>query len=603
MKRWFLIIWLTSILTSLIAQNVSFKASTQNVVSVGEQFQLTYELNTSGSRFRTGKFEGLRVLSGPNPSNSSSIQVINGQVSKSITQNFSYILLAEKEGKFTIPAAQIDVNGKIYTSNTVSVEVVKGSSNQNSNGSQNTDNSSDGFDNGDLYLSFSASKKNVYLGEPVAVTLKIYTKMDLADLQNPSFPEYKNFYSQDVDMPSNITLQRENVNGVIYNTALLNKVLLYPQKTGKLHIDPASIDAIIRKKVQRSGRRNVFDDFFGGGYQNFRASLKSNAIDINVKQLPGNAPEGFLGAVGDFSVSAQVDNTELSTNDALTYKLEIKGSGNIKLIKDPVIEFPHDFDVWDPTIQNNIKNTPTGTKGSKVFEYVVQPRHPGDFTIPVFTFSYFDLSEGKYKTLQTEAYPIHVSQGDNTTSAVANNVYSKEDVELIGQDIRYLKTAPVVLNLPSQPLLSESYFWLIYIVALLSFILVFWLKRKKIKEAADHVLVKNKKAKKIALSRLKQANTFLKSQEKEQFYEAVIKGLQGYLSDKLNISMAHFTLDAAVEKLNDRQIELSLIDQLKSIVQDCELARYAPMQANQTMEDVYKGSVQLISEFENKIKR
>ena len=597
MKKYLIIILSLIGSLSLQAQKVTFQATTQNVVAVGEQFRLNYKLNNRGSQFQAPNLEGFRVLGGPSASNSSNISIVNGQMTKEINTTYTYVLQALKEGKFNITAAKIVVAGKTYSSNTLKIEVVKA-------GTKNKGNTSgSGVDANDLFIKILPNKRNVYLGEPISLTLKVYTRVDLADLQNAEFPEYKGFYSQDIKTPDNITLQRENIKGVIYNTALLDKVLLYPQKTGKLKIEPAKIDAIIRKKVQRRGRRTAFDDFFGGGYKQYRISIKSQPVTITVKALPTNKPSNFTGAVGSFKVSAEVDNTQLKVNDALTYKIKISGKGNIKLIKDPDMDFPHDFDVWEPKLSNNITNTATGTKGNKTYEYVIQPRHPGNFTIPAFEFSYFDINSKTYKTAKTESFNIEVAQGDGTSTVVNTGSYSKEDIELIGKDIRYIKTGDIVLAEKAVPFFGTINYWLSFVGGILTFFIIYILRRKQIKDASDSVLVKNKKAKKEAIKRMKLAKDFMNKDQPEQFYEEIVKGVQGYLSDKLNIPLSEFTIDNALSELQKRELPEELLSKLKNVVQDCEFARYAPSQANQNLDDIYTTSIKLISEFENNIKK
>lgn len=598
MKHYLVIILLFIGALFLQAQKVTFQVSSQKVVAVGEQFRLTYTLNNRGSNFKAPSLKGFRILAGPSVANSSSTNYSNGKWSKSITQTYSYVLQATKAGKYKVANAKIDVKGETYTAKSVNIEVVKqGSKPKNSN------QDGSGVDSKDLYLRITTNKKTVYLGEPIALTLKVYTRVDLSDLQNADFPEYKGFYSQDIKTPDNITLQRENINGVIYHTALLDKVLLYPQKTGKLKIESAKIDAIIRKKVQTRGRRNVMDNFFGGGYKQYRIALESRPMTINVKELPSNKPQSFTGAVGSFSASAEVDNAELKANDAFTYKVKISGSGNIKLIKDPELNFPHDFDVWEPTVSNKINNTSTGSKGSKTYEYIIQPRHPGQFTIPPFEFSYFDTKTKKYKTIKTETFEINVAQGDQQMTAVSSAGYSKEDVELIGKDIRYIKTGDLAIKTKSEPFFGSINYWLILFSGMAIFIIIFLLKRKQIQNASDSILQKNKKAKKEAVKRLKLAKNYLNKSQNEQFYEEIVKGMQGYLSDKLNIPFADLTLDKATESLREREVSDDLRLQLKDVIQECEFARFAPSQASKDLNQIYTTSVSLISEFENKIKK
>jgi len=597
MKSYLLIILSIFVSLSLLAQKVTFQASSQNIVAVGEQFRLNYKLNSQGNNFQAPNITGFKILAGPNSSNSSSISIVNGQMTKEISTIYTYVLQAVKEGKYKIPAAKINVGGKTYTSNKLNIEVVKGSSKQNNN------NSNQGVSAKDLFIKLTPSKRNVYIGEPIALTLKVYTRVDLADLQNADFPEYKGFYKQDIKTPDNISLKRENLNGVIYNTALLDKVLLYPQKTGKIKIESAKIDAIIRKKVQRRGRRNVFDNFFGGGYQQIRVPIKSKPLNINVKNLPGNKPNTFTGAVGSFKITSKIDNTNLNVNDALTYTISISGKGNLKLIKDPELEFPHDFDVWEPKVNNKITNTSTGTKGSKEYEYVIQPRHPGNFTIPAFEFTYFDIASKKYKTISTELFEIKVGQGEQTNTVVNTASYSKEDVELIGKDIRYIKVGSLELETQSEPFFGSLNYWLSFLGGILAFLVIFILRQKQIKTASNSVLVKNKKAKKEAIKRMKLAKDYMAKNQSESFYEEIVKGIQGYLSDKLNISLSEFTLDKAIIDLKKRGVSDAKLEQLKDVVHECEFARYAPSKDQQNLDGIYSISVKLISEFEDEIKK
>ena len=596
MKKYLFILLILISSISLYAQKVSFTAISQKVVAVGEQFRLNYKLNNQGDQFQGPNLKGFRILAGPSASNSSNISIVNGQMTKSVNTTFTYVLQAVKEGKYSISAAKIRVSGKTYSSNALKIEVVKASAKAKTNNES-------GISANDLFIKLIPNKRNVYLGEPISLTLKVYTRVDLADLQNADFPEYKGFYKQDIKTADNITLQRENVKGVIYNTALLDKVLLYPQKTGKLKIESAKIDAIVRKKVQGRGRRNVFDDFFGGGYQQFKVPIKSKSVYINVKALPKNKPSSFTGAVGSFSVSSEVDNTELEANDALTYKVKISGKGNIKLLKDPELDFPHDFDVWEPKVKNKISNTATGSKGSKTYEYVIQPRHPGEFTIPAFEFSYFDLSSKKYKTIRTKQFPIKVGKGDGAATVVNTTAYSKEDIAFIGKDIRYINIGDLGLDAKGLPFFGSLNYWLSYFGSILVFLIVFILRRKQIKDASDSVLVKNKKAKKEAVKRMKLAKEYMNQDKPEKFYEEIVKGTQGYLSDKLNISLSEFTLENAVLELQKRDVKEDLLLELKKLVQECEFARYAPSQSSQDLNNIYDSSLKLIGKFEDSIKK
>ncbi len=587
------------------SQNIRFTASSESVVAVGERFRLVFSINAEGDNFRAPAFKGFRVLSGPNPSTSSSFSMINGKTTQSINKSFSYILEAVKAGKFTIKGAQVSVENKTYTSNSIQIEVVKQNANtrQNSNSNRSNSNGNQGLNinNKDLFLRPVINKKEVFIGEPIQITYKLYTRVNLADLQNISFPEYRGFYAEDIEVPQSISLKRENYKGTIYNTALLNKVLLYPQTTGDLKIGSASIDAIIQKRVQRR-RRDIFDDFFGGGYKQYKVPLKSSDIKIKVKPLPEPVPTSFNGAVGHFKIKATVDKTDLKANDAFTYKITISGKGNLKLLKDPELNLPHDFDVWDPTIKNKINHTSSGSKGSKTYEYVVQPRHPGDFTIPAYQFSYFDPNKKQFINLETESFQIKVSPSEGGMTTLSNTAYSKEDVAFIGKDIRYIKTKDFNLKKHSQAFFGSLLYYLSYILLILAFAVIIILKRQQIKNASNVALMRNKKAKKKANKLLKEAKKALEQNQTDVFYEAINKALQKYLCDKLNIDTANYTSAFAVEQLESQEIDKTLINEYKNLTDIAEMARYAPSQINEQPKEIYDKTSQLIGQLDAKIK-
>ena len=600
MKKFILLIIIQSLFLISFAQKISFKARSKTVVSVGERFQLSYTLNSKGNNFSLGKINGFRILSGPNPSSSTSVTVINGQVSQSINQSYSYILQAVKEGKYSISPASITVKGKKYTSNAIQIEVVKGNSNTQNNNNNRTSNNTN-IKNTDVYMRLIPSKQTVVKGEPLSIRIKFYTRLNLSDLQNPKFPEYTGFYSQEIESPQNISLQRENINGTIYNTAILGKVLLYPQRSGDLKINPAEIDAIIQQRI-KNRRRSVFDDFFGSSYRNIRKHIRSNSLTIHVKKLPKNTPLSFSGTVGSFKIKASANPLEISTDDALTYKITISGLGNIKLIDNPKIEFPHDFDVWDPTIKNKIKNTAEGSQGSKTFEYIIQARHPGDFTIPAYSFSYFDIKSRKYKTIQTQAINIKVKQGSKTNTQVSTSNLSKEEVALIGQDIRYIKTNKIILKEKTKAFFGTVNYYLSFLGGILLFVLIFILKRKQLKNASNTRLIKNKKARKKATKKLKTAKKKLEEEDIAAFYEEIHKALQGYISDKLNINISDFNMEKMLETLNKKGIDDTLSAELKALINESEFVRFAPSQAQTKPQEIYKNAVQIISNLENKLK-
>ena len=398
---------------SLYGQNVSLTASAPKVVSVGERFRLVYTVNAQGSDFTPGKMDGFGVLSGPNTSTSSSVQIINGQMEQSMKISYTYILEAQKEGKFTINRGRITVEDQQYNSNAVTIEVVKGqapaqarggnsgsSGNGNSRGSANDINIS----NEDLFIRMLFSKKEVRQGEPIVATLKLYTRAQLSNLGGFKAPSYNGFWSETLREAQNISLQRENYNGSVYNTAVIQQHVLFPERAGTLTIDPAELTAYVQVRIQNARSRSLFDQFFGAT-ENVEKILKSPPVSIKVNPLPGGAPAGFNGAIGNINMTATLDPSATKTNEPLTLKITYSGTGNLKLLADPNPKFPSDFEVYDPKISNNYRAGAKGYTGTKTYEYLIIPRHAGVYEIPAIQFAAFDLAANTYSSSNAAHLP------------------------------------------------------------------------------------------------------------------------------------------------------------------------------------------------------
>lgn len=602
--RKILFILLTIFLSSSIyAQKVQFKASAPKVVSVGKRFQLHYTINLNGSGFKSPEIKDFHVLSGPNTSTSSNIQIINGEMQRSVSNTYSFILQAKQAGKFIIGAAKIKVNGKEYKTNTVSIEVVKGanSSAQQQQGTQQKQQVK-GVAGKDLFVRVNVDRKSLYQGEHLVAEIKIYSRVSLANLGNVSLPSYNGFWKQELEMPNQITLHRENVNGQIYDVADIKKTVLYPQKSGELVIEPAEIECLIRQKVQ-SRNRSPFDSFFGGGYQTVKQKIKSPAVKIKVKPLPANKPADFKNAVGSFKLNASIDKDQVITNDAITLKVKISGNGNLKLIQVPKIDFPADFEVYDPKVSSNVKNSINGSAGSKTFEYLIIPRHAGAFTIPPIKFSYFNRITKSYKTLQSKEFVINVEKGENdeTLSVVTSNM-SKEDVKFIGSDIRFIKTNKFSLTPKGVFVFGSLWFNLAFPIALIIFVVILIVLRKQIKDRADHNLVKHKKANKMAKKRLKSAAAHMKQGQTGLFYTEILKALWGYLGDKLSMPVAELSKESAVEVLINHSVDQEIINELAAIIDNCEYAQFAPGAVTGQMEEWYNKTIDIISKIDHKLK-
>ena len=586
------------------SQDVEFVAATRSMVAVGEQFRIVFSISAKCTNFKAPSMETFNVLMGPSTSQSTSMQIINGQMSQSVNYSYTYILQATTEGKYTFEPAEAVVNGKTYKSNQVAIEVVKGNVNSNQqnnqNQNQNQNNTNGNISDNDIFVRVNLNKTNVYQGEQIVATISIYTKLNLVGFEDMKFPSFKGFWSDDIENPTQIQLKQEKYNGTIYNVGVLKKTLLTPQRSGDIVIEPYDLTCVVQQKVNR-GRQSFFDDFFGN-YQNVRKKLTSPQVTVHVKSLPQNKPAGFSGAVGDFSLKANLDRNDVKMNEAIAYSIKLSGTGNLKLTELPKIEFPTDFEQYDPKTTNNINASANGTSGSKTINYLLIPRHPGDYKIPSVDFSYFDIKSQSYKTLSTPEFSIHVSKDSVSSGGSIVSEFSKEDVRFIGSDIHFIKTKDSELKEKGSYLISEPYFYIGYPISLGLFIFIILWRRKQIKQNADIASVKNRKANKVAQKRLQLSNKYLKENKKDEFYEEMTKALWGYLSDKLMIPIADFSKEKASSELSKKGISEETITQLSSIIDTCEFARFSPISDNSEMNNIYNNASELIGKLENNLK-
>lgn len=601
MKRNFSILILLFLSMMVHAEDVRLTASAPKVVSMGEQFRLTFTLNKKADQFLQPDLADFSVLMGPSTSYSQSTSIINGKMTRSVSYTYTYILQPKKPGEFMISPATAKVGKKNYKSPPVKIEVVKGAQKastgkpQSSGGTATT-----GSGQPDLFVKVLVNKKSLYVGEHLTATIKIYSRLNLSGFDDVKFPTFDGFLKTDIKTPPLRSLERENINGKIYGTGVISRVVLFPQKSGTLVIDPVEIQCLVQQRSSRSSN-SFFDDFFDS-YRTIKKRIKSPALKINVKPLPPGRPTGFSGAVGSFSFSGKVDKTEVKANEAVTLKLRISGNGNLKLIPPPNVDFPLDFETYDPKISSNLKTTLSGTSGSKTFEYLMIPRVKGEFRIPPVTFHYFDPSSGSYRTLQTSEYQINVLPGNEDESGTVITSTSKEGIKFIGKDIRFIKTSPVKLKRRGETIWGKPWFFGLYIFSTLVFIAVYILRKKKLKEESNIELLKNKKANKFAKKRLKLASAQLKAGDSNAFYQAVLKALWGYLSDKLGIPLSGLSRDNVAQNLRHKGMDEDIVNEMIRLIDNCEFAQYAPSGTAGNMEDIYKQAVKMITKMENKVK-
>ncbi len=614
----FILFILQIVASAANAQNVVFSASARDVVRTGERFQITYTLNADGKEFRTPDMKDFMVISGPHTSQSSSIQIINGKVSRSVENTFTLYVVGNKEGIFTIPPATIKVDGKEYKSNELKIQVVK-SNNQaqqqgnrgNSNvnrGSSSSNTSTDIKD--DVFIRVVVDKRNPMLGEQVLVTYKLYYRVNISSPQFNKEPAFPGFWVNNLlkDIKS-YKQYEETYKGKRYNVAEIKKYALFPQRSGKLTIESAEAicQAQLKTKAQRRTNDPFFDSFFNdpffNRYKTVDLNLTTNPLTINVKPLPSqNMPAEFSGAVGEFDFSSSIDKNECKTNDAITLKFTVSGKGNVELIDKLNVKFPPDFEVYDPKISKKITTTQYSVSGRKTFEYLIIPRNPGNFKIPPVKFSYYSLKKKKYITLQSPEYDISVAKGDGSSSGVVYSNINQKDINYIGTDIRHIKVSETHLK-PISVFFFNSpafYLWLAAPVILFILFVIFW--KKEFEKRSNIALMRNRKATKVAHSRLKKAHTFMKEGKKDEFFVEISQALWGYLSDKFSIPLSNLSMDTVNETLKNKGVKEESVKVFIDTLNNCEFARFAPGDSSGTMDNIYNEAVNAISLLESELK-
>ncbi len=613
MKKILSILVFIGIALSVFADEVVFKANAPSQVIAGRPFQLTYTVNQRCRDLNAPEFTDFDVLAGPYSSTSSSISFVNGRRTSSYEQTYTYTLMAQRTGTFTIGPASIKVDGSNYQSNGVRIQVLpedqqpqqtasqgRGQGQQSSQGSQGSQVSSE-----NLFVRTITTKTKVHEQEAFMIMYKLYfANVDVAQLtNNTKLPEFTGFLKQELEQ-GEIQTELEHYNGRNYQTAVLYRTILYPQHSGDITIDPARFEAVLRVQT-RQQVRSIFDDFFGS-YTNVTKMLTAPGVTIHVAALPGGKPAGFSGGVGKFTLTPSISQTELQANDAVTIKLDISGSGNMKLLKTPSIDWPEGFEPYDPKVTNNFKTTSSGVSGTKSIEYLAIPRSAGDYTIPAVHFSYFDIEEKAYKTLSTPEYTIHVKRGAGSSAGSSSSeegavVYHahKEDIKQLGSDIRYIDAKPLQRKAKAQSsLIDYQYLWLWYVLPLVLAGIVLVVLRKQMLENADITRVRYKRANKVAQKRLKAAAAALKANNKDAFYAAIEQAAWTYLSDRLSIPTADLNKENITSILQQKGVSETLIADVKNVLSTAEFARYAPS-TDHAMDDLYTATTNLINNLED----
>ena len=589
------------------AQTLTGSAPTH--VSVGEQFRLTYTINTQNvSDFRAGDIpDELEVLIGPNRSMQSSYQMINGHTSSSSSITYTYIVCATKNGTFTIPSAHAVVGGKSIASNQLTIKVSGAAQGNSGGGSSRQRRQDDGVEvrdagsqisGSDLFIKVSANKKHVHEQEPILLTYKVYTLVGLTSLRG-DMPDLKSFYTQEVTLPSQKSFSIETFNGRPYKTTTWSQYVMFPQMTGKLQIPSITFEGIV---VQQNRNIDPFEAFFNGGsgYVEVKKKIVAPCIDIQVDPLP-ERPAGFSGGVGHFSVSAQLNKTETKANDPVSLRITVSGAGNLKLIKQPQVNLPKDFDKYEPKTTDKTKLTTNGTEGSITYDLLIVPRHQGHYEIPPVELTYFDTSANAYKTVKSEPLMLNVAKGSGPGSV--SDFSGQQDLQELSRDIRHIKTGDVNQQGVGEFFFGSVVYWISLALMAIVFISLFVIFRQRAIENANVTKRRAGKASKMAAKRLKKASRLMSDNKPGEFYDEVLRALWGYVGDKLNIPVEQLSHDNISQRLSDRLVGEETIAQFMGALDECEFERYAPGDPKGNMNKVYEKAMTAIVEIEGTMKK
>ncbi|MCR5313299.1 MAG: BatD family protein [Bacteroidaceae bacterium] len=596
---------------SVFAENYTLTVRAASTVEEGDKFRIQFTVNSQDvSNFSAPDFKGFEVIYGPSTSSQSSWSMVNGHTSQSSSITYTYVLLASRVGTFNVSPASVQVDGQTVKSRPFSIKVLpagQGSSSRNTNSSGVAGGrqsnvpvtTGNNISTNQLFMTATASRTSVYEQEAILLTYKLYTQVDIRDLDG-KLPTLDGFQVQQLPLPRNQEMEIENYNGRNYRTIVWCQYVLYPQKSGKLVIPSITYEGLV---VQRNPNINPIDAFFNGtsGLMELRKKITTPRLTINVSPLP-TKPDNFSGAVGNFTLSSTLTPTELVANDAITMKIQLKGSGNMKLISAPNVAFPKDFETYDVKVNDNFNLTKGGLSGTKEFEYLAVPRNPGKYTIPAASFVFFDPKSKTYKTLRTEEYTINVKKGAGNYSKTINDYSNQQqDVKELGQDIRYIKTGDVELVRQGDSFFGSMAYILCYVVPFVIFVLGLVLGRRTIRENANVAKSRGKKANKMALKRMKSAAKLLNSNSHNEFYDEVMRALWGYISDKFNMPLESLNKDNVQSELLARGVSQEVADTFIKALNDCEFARYAPGDAASNMQAVYDGSINAITKIEDNL--
>ena len=593
-------------------EKVTFSLNAPMIVAEGETFRAEFALNAKpdDNSFVPPSFEGFDVLAGPATSQGQSISIVNGSMTKSINYSITYVLVAQRTGELRIGAAEIGVDGATYHTQETPIEVrAAGDAAGGRAGAGREERESESLEQragnqigkDDVMLRLVLSRRSVYKGEPIRAALKLYSRVNVAGSEGAKMPAFNGFWSQQLDVEQGPF--RETVGGKVYEAYNIAEYLLYPQQSGRLTIEPAELTVFVQVVVQSSRH---YDPFFGGGHEiyNVRRALRTPEVTVDVREFPAGAPASFTGAVGKYTMEASLSSKSVSANSAANINVRIAGTGNLNFMQAPALNLPSSFELYDTKTTEQIRNSGSGSMGYRSFEYPFIPRAEGDYVIAPIEFTYFNPETAKYVTLRSEEFAISVTpdaKGGGAPSAVVSAGVRKEDVRLLGNDIRFIKLGRPALQRNAAPLVLSPLYWAVLAAMVLLATVVFFAVRKRMRDNRNTVLVHARRANKVAVQRFRKAATYMKEQNRHAFYEEMLRALWGYISDRFNIPVADLTKESIREELS-RRGAVEQAREITEIISMCEEAQYSPL-ATTSMDEVYGKGIEVVSKIESVVKK
>ena len=592
---------------------ITFEVAAPGAVQMGELFRIEFVVNAKPDKFDGPEFKGLDVMAGPSTSYSSSTSIVNGEITKSVSYTYTYVVQANSEGTATISEATVEVDDEKYMTRPQTIAVVdegasaggspttQSGAQQDAQRTQGGKQSTKGIGKDDIFVAVNLDKTRVYKGEPIRATIKLYTRTQLSGIENSKFPTFNGFWMQELK-GVDYTWQSEAYNGKVYDTHILQEYLLFPQQVGRLQIEPFELTVVARIVTQPAGRQSMFDDFFGAMdvVQEVRKTLTSTRQMVEVLELPSGAPHSFAGAVGQFTLDATLPADQINANSSATYTVKVSGRGNLPLIQAPTLTLPTSFEQYNVKMTESLQSSSSGISGYRQFEYPFIARAEGEFTIPAVEFSYFNPRTAKYVTLNTREMTIRVeadSMARHTMSGIVSGL-SKEEVKMLDKDIRFIKLGAAELSPKGRLFMWSPLYFILVAGLILVFVLAYLPLKRYINNMNNATFVRGKKANKVALQRLKAAQRYMTEGNERGFYVETLCALWGYMSDKLNIPVANLSKENIRGELTKRGFAEEQAQRFIELISECEMAQYSPLASGQ-MQEVYADSVKLLSKIES----